>query len=106
MKYYVLTKHPEEPTRSLYASRGPDGETVIQVFLDEDTATSYNVHLEALDTALSVTELENIEVISRICDIKGYSYAYVDSDSVCVPRDETTQFDLLNIRKSIHDSLS
>jgi len=100
MRYFILTKTPEEPAGAMYATVGEDHETVVQIFLDEDAATSYNVYLEALDSGLHVVELEDIDMIARICDVKGYAYTLIVRDHVVVPRVETQKYEILNAFKS------
>ena len=52
---YALTQIPDSLEQVLYATVDEEGNTVIQLFVDEDDAISYNVHLEALDQGLHVT---------------------------------------------------
>ena len=62
---YALTQIPDSLEQGLYATVDEEGNTVIQLFVDEDDAISYNVHLEALDQGLHVTAIEQAEHVDN-----------------------------------------
>ena len=93
---YVITNEPNNPTGGLYAVQDDEGGTVVQMFLDEDDAISYNVHLEALGQELHVRRVENGDTIHRLCEIMGYAFVVVPRGEVVVPRFETLKSDLID----------
>ena len=88
---YALTKIPDSLDQGLYATVDEEGNTVIQLFVDEDDAISYNVHLEALDQGLHVTAIEQAEHVDKLCEMMGYAYTIKQPGEVVVPRAETLQ---------------
>ena len=66
------------------------------MFLDKEAAESYNVYLEALGTELQVAQIDNIDIIIAVCDVKEYGYNFIGKTEVIIPRAETLQYDLLN----------
>ena len=88
---YALTKIPDSLDQGLYATVDEEGNTVIQLFVDEDDAISYNVHLEALDQGLHVTAIEQAEHVDKLCEMMGYAYTITQPGEVVVPRAETLQ---------------
>ena len=93
---YVITNEPSNPTGGLYAVTDDDGNTVVQMFLDEDDAISYNVHLEALGQDLHVHRIGDGTSIHHLCEIMGYAFVIIPKGEVVVPRTETLQFDLID----------
>lgn len=93
---YVITKEPNNPTAGLYAVYDEEKNTVVQMFLDEDDAISYNVHLEALGQELHVHKIEDGQSIHHLCEMLGYAFVVIPKGEVVVPRVETHQFDLID----------
>lgn len=93
---YVITNEPTNPTGGLYAIYDDEGGTVVQMFLDEDDAISYNVHLEALGQNLHVRKIEDGTTIHHLCEIMGYAFVIIPKGEVVVPRLETLKSDLID----------
>ena len=93
---YVITKEPNNPTSGLYAVYDEEKNTVVQMFLDEDDAISYNVHLEALGQELYVHRIDDGQSIHHLCEMLGYAFVIIPKGEVVVPRAETLQFDLID----------
>ena len=91
---YGLTKNPGDIESGLYATVDEEGNTVVQLFVNEDDAICYNTQLEALDQGLHVTFIDNAENVDKLCDVMGYAYTVIEPGHFVVPRIETLQRDL------------
>lgn len=89
---YALTKSGTFDS-GVYAIYDVDGTIVVQFFVNEDDAVSYNVHLEALDQVLQVTEVPD-DKIEKLCEMMGYAHVIIEPGHTVVPRVETLQKDL------------
>lgn len=89
---YALTKAGTFES-GVYAIAGVDGTTIVQFFVNEDDALSYNVHLGALDQELIVTEVPE-EKIEKMCEMMGYAHIVIEPGHTVVPRVETLQQEL------------
>ena len=76
----------------IYAVPDEEGNTVVQFFMNEDDAISYNVHLEAVDQPLVVTKTPDKD-IDKLCNMMGYAYSIIEPGTVVVPRLETLQYE-------------
>ena len=61
----------------IYAVSDEEGNTVVQFFMNEDDAISYNVHLEAVDQSLVVTQTPDKD-IDKLCSMMGYAYSIIE----------------------------
>lgn len=77
----------------VYAIADGEGNTVVQFFIDEDDAISYNTLLGAVDQELVVTPTTK-DGTERVCEALGYAYTIIEPGHVVVPRIETLQKDL------------
>ena len=89
---YALTRTGDLESGA-YAVHDPDGNIVVQFFVDRDDALCYNVYLEAIDTNLVVTEVQE-ENIDKLCEMMGYAHTIIEKGQVVVPRIETLQNEL------------
>ena len=85
---YVLTKKENDIDSGTFATLDDNGDPLIQMFLDKDDATTYNVHLEAVDQTLFITEVEN-DSLEKLCGAMGYAYNIVEPGEVVIPKVET-----------------
>lgn len=85
---FMLTKNENDIESGAYATHDADGLTVIQFFVDEDDAISYNTQLEAVGYKLKVTETPD-DSIDKLCDLLGYAYTIVQPGEIIFPRTET-----------------
>ena len=85
---YVLTKKEDDIDSGTFATLDDNGDPLIQMFLDKDDATTYNVHLEAVDQTLFITEVEN-DSLEKLCGVMGYGYNIVEPGEVVIPKVET-----------------
>ena len=86
---YVLTRDGNIHSGA-YATLSPDGDIVVQFFINKDDAESYNTHLEAIDQELVVTETPN-ENVDKLCNLMGYAYTIIEPGEIVVPRAETQE---------------
>ena len=93
---YIISVDEKDPTSGMYAVLDEDGQTMVQVFLYKDDATSYNVHLEALGQDLHVCELQDRTPVFNLCEMMGYGFVIINKGEVVVPRIETLKSDLFN----------
>jgi hypothetical protein len=79
-----LKNHPE----GVYSVVSEEGEHVIFFFEEEEDAERYLMLLEAADDEdfpdLDIAEVD-IDIASKVCEDKGYSYTIVTSDDLVVP---------------------
>lgn len=85
---YILTKKEDDIDSGTFATLDDNGDPLIQMFLDKDDATTYNVHLEAVDQTLFITEVEN-DSLEKLCGVMGYAYNIVEPGEVVIPKVET-----------------
>ena len=89
---YALTKDGTFES-GVYAILGPDNVTTVQLFVDEDDALRYNIHLEAIGHDLVVTKIED-NLADRMCEMMGYAHTIIEPGHLVVPRVETLQNDI------------
>ena len=90
---FMLTRKKDDLAGGAYATLDEDGVTIIQFFVDNDDAVSYNIQLEAVGYKLSVTETPD-DNVDKLCDLLGYAYTIVEPGQIIVPRTETLFNDL------------
>lgn len=86
---YALTREGSIHSGA-YATLTPEGQIVVQFFVDKDDAECYNVHLEAIGQELIVTKTPS-ENIDKLCNLMGYCYTIIEPGVVTVPRIETLE---------------
>ena len=91
---FMLTRKRDSVESGAFASIDDDGHTIVQFFVNEEDAITYNTHLEALGQDLFVTETKS-EEIDKLCSILGYAYTIVEPGDFVIPRLETISNDLL-----------
>ena len=85
---FILTKKLNDIESGAYATMDTDGTTVVQFFVDEDDAITYNEQLKAVGYELHVTETPD-ESVDKMCDMLGYAYTVAEPGEIIVPRTET-----------------
>ena len=93
MTLYAITNNPESPSDGLYATQDLEGNVIVQLFMNEEDAVSYNVQLEALGQNLHVSEIQDENNIDKLCEVMGYAFTIIQPGEVVVPRYETQVFD-------------
>lgn len=85
---FILTKKLNDIESGAYATMDTDGTTVVQFFVDEDDAITYNEQLKAVGYELFVTETPD-ESVDKMCGMLGYAYTVAEPGEIIVPRTET-----------------
>ena len=93
MTLYAITNNPEDPSAGMYATQDAEGNVIVQLFMNEEDALSYNVQLEALGQDLHVREIQDESNIDKLCEVMGYAFTIIQPGEVVVPRYETQAFD-------------
>jgi len=78
----------KDQPEGVYSVISEDGEHVIFFFEEEEDAERYLILLEAADDEdlpdLDIIEVD-IDIASKVCEDKGYSYTVVTPDDLVVP---------------------
>lgn len=90
---FMLTRKRDNIESGAFASVDDDGHTIVQFFVNEEDAITYNTHLEALGQELFVTETK-VEEVDKLCSVMGYAYTVVQPGEIVIPRAETLDNDL------------
>ena len=92
---FILTKKVDDVDSCTFASMDDDGRTIIQMFVNKDDAITYNVHLEAIDQTLFVTEVEG-DNLEKLCGALGHPYSIVEPGDLVIPKLESMMAYLRN----------
>jgi len=78
----------KDQPEGVYSVISEDGEHVIFFFEEEEDAERYLIQLEAAEDQdlpdLDIIEVD-VDIASKVCEDKGYSYTVVTPDDLVVP---------------------
>ena len=78
----------KDQPEGVYSVISEDGEHVIFFFEEEEDAERYLIQLEAAEDQdlpdLDIIEVD-VDIASKVCEDKGYSYTVVTTDDLVVP---------------------
>tara|TARA_R100001530_G_C4316347_1_gene154479 strand:+ start:1680 stop:1955 length:276 start_codon:yes stop_codon:yes gene_type:complete len=84
---YILARKGKE-REGAYSVIDEDKENVLYIFVEEDDATRYALHLEDRDyPTMNVIEIDD-EVMIKTCEVHGHKYAIITPNDIVIPPDE------------------
>ena len=84
---YILARKGKE-REGAYSVIDEDKENVLYIFVKEDDATRYALHLEDRDyPTMNVIEIDD-EVMIKTCEVHGHKYAIITPNDIVIPPDE------------------
>ncbi len=84
---FIITVEGKEK-EGAYSVVDDDGEQVLYIFVEEDDATRYAMHLEELDyPEMSVLEIED-ELMIKTCEMHDHRYTIITPNDIVIPPDE------------------
>ena len=84
---YIITVAGKEK-EGAYSVLDDDNEQVLYIFVEEDDATRYAMHLEELDyPEMNVLEIED-ELMIKTCEMHDHRYTIITPNDIVIPPDE------------------
>lgn len=84
---YIITVAGKEK-EGAYSVLDDDNEQVLYIFVEEDDATRYAMHLEELDyPEMAVLEIED-ELMIKTCEMHDHRYTIITPNDIVIPPDE------------------
>ena len=84
---YIITVAGKEK-EGAYSVLDDDNEQVLYIFVEEDDATRYAMHLEELDyPEMNVLEIED-ELMIKTCEMHDHRYSIITPNDIVIPPDE------------------
>jgi len=88
---YIITVVGKEKDGA-YSVIDEDGEQVLYIFIQEDDAERYCMHLELFDyPKLKVLEIDD-ELMIKTCELHEHRYTVITTNDVVIPPDNAHDF--------------
>lgn len=88
---FIITVAGKEK-EGAYSVLDDDDEQVLYIFVEEDDATRYAMHLEELDyPEMNVLEIED-ELMIKTCEMHDHRYTIITPNDIVIPPDEKNDY--------------